>query len=174
MTEKRFELDRTGIFDNKTNHFYYKTFDNEEVVDLLNEQQATIKKLQEKNKQLRKYNKQLKERLEKINGGYGHLTHRNGLTANEWVIESQEKELKKKNEQISEWIEQHSKDIAKISEQNKLIQKLKEENEQLKNELRKEKLLLEYSDSMYNADLIVNIRYSNGEWKADVSVIDDE
>ena len=42
MSEKRFELDRTGIFDNKTNHFYYKTFDNEEVVDLLNEQQATI------------------------------------------------------------------------------------------------------------------------------------
>ena len=82
--------------------------------------------------------------------------------------------VKKKDKQISEWIEQHSKDIAKISEQNKLIQKLKEENEQLKNELRKEKLLLEYSDSMYNADLIVNIRYSNGEWKADVSVIDDE
>ena len=42
MSEKRFELDRTGIFDNKTNHFYYKTFDNEEVVDLLNEQQAEI------------------------------------------------------------------------------------------------------------------------------------
>ena len=134
--------------------------DVEEVADLLNEQQATINKL--------------KERLEKINGGYGHLTHRNGLTANEWLIQSQEKEIKKKDKQISEWIEQHSKDIAKISEQNKLIQKLKEENEQLKNELRKEKLLLEYSDSMYNADLIVNIRYSNGEWKADVSVIDNE
>ena len=37
MSEKRFEWDRTGIFDNKTNHYYYKTFDNEEVVDLLNE-----------------------------------------------------------------------------------------------------------------------------------------
>ena len=55
-----------------------------------------------------------------------------------------------------------------------LLNSLQEENEQLKNELRKEKLLLEYSDSMYNADLIVNIRYSNGEWKADVSVIDNE
>ena len=42
MSEKRFELDRTGIFDNKTNHFYYKTFDNEEVVDLLNEQEEEI------------------------------------------------------------------------------------------------------------------------------------
>ena len=51
---------------------------------------------------------------------------------------------------------------------------LAEENEKLKNELKKEKLLLEYSDSMYNTDLIVNIRFSNGEWKADVSVIDDE
>jgi len=53
-----------------------------------------------------------------------------------------------------------------------LLNKLYEENEQLKNELRKEKSLREYSDSMYGADLIVNIRFSNGEWKADVSVID--
>ena len=57
--------------------------------------------------------------------------------------------------------------VAKMNE-------LAEENERLKNELRKEKLLLEYSDSMYNTDLIVNIRFSNGEWKADVSVIDNE
>lgn len=56
----------------------------------------------------------------------------------------------------------------------KLLNELAEENEQLKNELRKEKSLQEYSDSMYGADLIVNIRFSNGEWKADVSVIDDE
>ena len=55
-----------------------------------------------------------------------------------------------------------------------LLNKLYEENEQLKNELRKEKSLREYSDSMYGVDLIVNIRFSNGEWKADVSVIDDE
>lgn len=55
-----------------------------------------------------------------------------------------------------------------------LLNRLVEENEQLKNELRKEKSLREYSDSMYGADLIVNIRFSKGEWKADVSVIDDE
>lgn len=91
------------------------------ICDLLNEQQDTIITL--------------KRRLEKINGGYGHLTHRNGLTANEWLIQSQEKEIKKKDEQISRWIEQHSKDIAKISEQNKLIQELKEENEKLKEEI---------------------------------------
>lgn len=88
-----------------------------EVVNKLNEQQDTIITL--------------RRRLEKINGGYGHLTHRNGLTANEWVIERQEKELKKKNEQISDWIEQHSKDIVKIGEQQSTIQSLKEENEGL-------------------------------------------
>ena len=54
------------------------------------------------------------------------------------------------------------------------LNELAEENEQLKNELRKEKSLREYSDSMYDKDLIVNIRFSKGEWKADVSVIDDE
>ena len=46
MSEKRFELDRIGIFDNKTNHFYYKTFDNEDVVALLN-------RLADENEQLR-------------------------------------------------------------------------------------------------------------------------
>lgn len=65
------------------------------IVDMLNE-------LSDDNRQLKKYNGQLKERLERINGGYGHLTHRNGLTANEWLIESQERELQKKNEQISD------------------------------------------------------------------------
>lgn len=55
-----------------------------------------------------------------------------------------------------------------------LLNSLNEENERLKNELRKEKSLLEYSDSMYNTDLIVNVRFSKGEWKADVSVIDNE
>ena len=74
----------------------------------------------------------LKRRLEKINGGYGHLTHRNGLTANECLIESQERELEKKNEQISDWIERHSKDIEKISEQQNTISQLEEENEQLR------------------------------------------
>ena len=62
-------------------------------------------------------------------------------------------------------------DIYEIAD---LLNELAEENEQLKNELRKEKSLREYSDSMYDVDLIVNIRFSNGEWKADVSVIDDE
>ena len=74
------------------------------------------------------------------------------------------------------WIQ--IKDIERlekfIQNQQATITKLQEENEQLKNELRKEKSLREYSDSMYGADLIVNIRFSNGEWKADVSVIDDE
>ena len=91
------------------------------VVDLLNEQQSTIITL--------------KRRLEKINGGYGHLTHRNGLTANEWVIESQERELQKKNEQISDWIEQHSKDIEKISEQQATIQFLQNEIDELKKDI---------------------------------------
>ena len=91
-----------------------------------------VQKFKEENEQLQKYNEQLKERLEKINGGYGHLTHRNGLTANEWLIESQERELKKKNEQISDWIERHSKDIAKIGEQKATISALKEENIELK------------------------------------------
>ena len=88
------------------------------LIRLLNEQQATIITL--------------KRRLEKINGGYGHLTHRKGLTANEWVIESQERELKKKNEQISDWIERHSNDIVKIGEQQATISALKEENIELK------------------------------------------
>ena len=94
-----------------------EVMEQEDVAQLLNEQQATIITL--------------KRRLEKINGGYGLLTHRNGLTANEWVIESQEKELKKKNEQISDWIEQHSKDIATISKQKATISQLEEENDNM-------------------------------------------
>jgi len=42
MSDKRFEWNIVGIFDNKTNHFYYKIFDEEEVVDLLNEQEEEI------------------------------------------------------------------------------------------------------------------------------------
>ena len=105
------------ISDGIENKDYYKFSD---ICNVLNEQESIITSLKERNKQLRR-------RLEKINGGYGHLTHRNGLTANEWVIESQEKELKKKNEQISDWIEQHSKDIVKIGEQQTTIRELKEE-----------------------------------------------
>lgn len=104
MTEQRFT--NVGgveeyvhlIFDNKT----AKTLSVNQTVKKLNEQQDTIITL--------------RRRLEKINGGYGHLTHRNGLTANEWVIKAQEKELKNKDEMISEFIERHSEDIVKISE----------------------------------------------------------
>lgn len=81
-----------------------------EVVDLLNKQQDTIITL--------------RRRLEKINGGYGHLPHKKGLTPNEWVIEAQEKELKNKDEMISEFIERHSEDIVKISELQATIQEL--------------------------------------------------
>ena len=81
---------------------------------------------------------------------------------------------------LFEWVEEDGKMIStkecvnKLNEQQVTISALKEENEQLKNELMKEKSLREYSDSMYGKDLIVNIRFSNGEWKADVSVIDNE
>ena len=54
MSDERFELDGTGIFDNKTNKFYYKTFDNEEIVDLLNKQQATIIKQDEEIRKLKR------------------------------------------------------------------------------------------------------------------------
>lgn len=133
--------------DIKTDTHYYLTSEKIGCKDLFDE----IERLTEENEQLRKYNEQLKKRLEKINGGYGHLTHRNGLTANEWLIESQERELQKKNEQISDWIEQHSKDVVKIGEQQVTINQLnlaiddllshtgydeiKKENEMLKKQL---------------------------------------
>ena len=118
MSEKRFIYGETDLFEWVEDNG--QLISTKECVNKLNEQQDTIITL--------------RRRLEKINGGYGHLTHRNGLTANEWVIESQERELQKKNEQISDWIEQHSKDIEKISEQQATISDLKDENEQLKEE----------------------------------------
>ena len=135
MSEKRFfkvEYDEEWyLFDSNTiseelvteqAEYGYGVFANSlspsEICERLNEQEATIITL--------------KRRLEKINGGYGLLTHRNGLTANECLIESQERELEKKNEQISDWIKQHSKDIAKICEQQATISALKEENIELK------------------------------------------
>ena len=133
MNEKRFndiwccETGHIGV----TDYGIDKEFTSIEFEDFLNELNEENKELKEENEQLRKYNGQLKERLEKINGGYGHLTHRNGLTANEWLIESQERELKKKNEQISEWIERHSKDIATISKQKHTISQLEEENDNM-------------------------------------------
>ena len=60
MNEERFELDGAGIFDNKTKSFFYKTFDNEEVVNLLNEQQEEIRKLNENMKIANDKNKELK------------------------------------------------------------------------------------------------------------------
>ena len=78
------------------------------------------------------------------------------------------------NDEIWEMKDRQGESLLTWGDIEKKLNQLAEENELLKNELRKEKLLLEYSDSMYNADLIVNIRFSKGEWKADVSVIDDE
>lgn len=97
-----------------------KTYDLEECCELLNEQQTIILNL--------------KLRLEKINGGYGHLTHKKGLTPNEWLLSKQERELKEKDEQISNWIEQHSKDIVRISEQQSTIGKLQRYNDVLHDE----------------------------------------
>lgn len=118
MSDKRFVIKSTAteleLYDNDVKigefpHFEWVAKSVDSVVDLLNEQQDTIITL--------------KRRLEKINGGYGNLTHYKGLTANEWLIQGQERELKKKDKQISEWIEQHSKDIVKISEQQATISK---------------------------------------------------
>ena len=120
-----------------------------EVVDLLNKQQDTIITL--------------RRRLEKINGGYGHLTHRNGLTANEWVIESQEKELKKKDEQIFDWIERHSKDIVKIGEQQTTIRELKEEM------VRLHKMSIELRDRV-----IPNLRRENEQLRQEIERLKKE
>ena len=60
MREKRFVIDEEGISDNKTDKWYCWK---EEVVDLLNEQQATIQSLKEENKQLKKGKAKLTERL---------------------------------------------------------------------------------------------------------------
>jgi len=133
MSDKRFVIKSTAteleLYDGDVQigefpHFQWVAKSVDYVVDLLNKQQDTIITL--------------KRRLEKINGGYGNLTHYKGLTANEWLIQGQERELKKKDKWISEWIEQHSKDIVKVGEQNKLIRNLKEENEQLKSDRRKD------------------------------------
>ena len=78
------------------------------------------------------------------------------------------------NDEIWEMKDMQGESLLTWGDIEKKLNQLSEENELLKNELRKEKLLLEYSDSMYNTDLIVNIRFTNGEWKADVSVIDNE
>ena len=109
MSEKRFRDDDGKLDLGKIERYEDSSYKIVLLLKYIEEQQDTIITL--------------KRRLEKINGGYGHLTHCKGLTANEWVIESQEKELKKKNEQISDLIEQHSKDVVKIGEQQAIIDK---------------------------------------------------
>ena len=104
-----------------------------------------LNELYEENEQLRKYNGQLKKRLERINGGYGHLTYRRGLTANEWLIESQERELEKKNEQISD---------------------LKEENDKLKKQVE------DCRD--YNAILYKNCIQKDKRWLKRIKRVEDE
>ena len=160
MSEKRFVIKKGSsgdydIYDNLKGDYFIgdgslpvNSFA-EEIVDLLNKQQDTIITL--------------KRRLEKINGGYGHLTHRNGLTANEWVIESQEKELKKKNEQISDWIERHSKDIVKIGEQQSTIRELKEEM------VRLHKMSIELMDRV-----IPNLRRENEQLRQEIERLKKE
>ena len=65
MSEKRFVENDDGIYDNREEKQYkitaYEFFDCEldEVVDLLNTQQATITSLQEENEQLRQRNRKL-------------------------------------------------------------------------------------------------------------------
>ena len=110
MSEKRFIYGETDLFEWVEDNG--QIISTKECVNKLNEQQDTIITL--------------RRRLEKINGGYAHLTHRNGLTANEWVIESQERELKKKNEQISDLKEENEELKQRIT----LFEKQEDEFEQ--------------------------------------------
>ena len=71
MSEKRFVVDyEVGVLDTKTNEIICDTVNAEKVVDLLNEQQATISQLQDlcgesdgENAKLRIENKKLKAKL---------------------------------------------------------------------------------------------------------------
>ena len=71
MSEKRFKVDyEVGVLDTLTNEIICDTVNAKEVVDLLNEQQATIRKLQDlcgesdgENAKLRIENKKLKAKL---------------------------------------------------------------------------------------------------------------
>ena len=60
MSEKRFVIDEEGISDNKTDNWYCWK---EEVVDLLNEQQATISQLEAENDNMNLFIKQTIEPL---------------------------------------------------------------------------------------------------------------
>lgn len=57
--------------------------------------------------------------------------------------------------------------VKRLNEQQDTINKQE-------NEIMKLKSLLNFSEKMMDTDLIINLRYSYGKWKADVSVIDDE
>lgn len=60
MSEKRFVIDEEGISDKKIDKWYCWK---EEVVDLLNEQQAIISTLKEENKELKHWKKRMVEYL---------------------------------------------------------------------------------------------------------------
>ena len=97
MSEKRFKVDyEVGVLDTLTNEIICDTVNAKEVVDLLNEQQATIRKLQDlcgesdgENAKLRIENKKLKAKLKE-------KEEDERLYANEIV------ELRKTNE---EWLQ---------------------------------------------------------------------
>lgn len=46
--------------------------------------------------------------------------------------------------------------------------------EQKDKEIKRLKSLLDFSEHMIDANLVVELKYSYGKWNADVSVIDDE
>ena len=97
MSEKRFKVDyEVGVLDTLTNEIICDTVNAKEVVDLLNEQQATIRKLQDlcgesdgENAKLRIENKKLKDKMKE-------KEEDEKLYANEIV------ELRKTNE---EWLQ---------------------------------------------------------------------
>ena len=71
MSEKRFKIGESDIqgemifIDTQTNKIYWQEYF-DEIVDLVNEQQATISALKEENEQLKKENRVLKKDLNKL------------------------------------------------------------------------------------------------------------
>lgn len=133
MSEKRFtETERacyytTLVFDNQTQ----EKLGTDKVVVLLNEQQATIKKLQDlcgesdgENAKLRIENKKLKEmdeQLREINKEFGDDLHNCRLNKN--II----------SEKLKVWQDVHKEyDIYSIKDFEELLNGLKKENKQLK------------------------------------------